>query len=286
MRDAFTGEATDSVIRWSEGRLETVDSVSAIEDPGAFLITARAREMHAVRLYRMHLTAEGHIAGLDDVTYPVNQAEEMAFLARTVASQHGGKVVYTVVERLGHSPSNPPQPGARLTPRTTLVCTVLGTGQVTRHTSQIPGVIDTLTWDARGRVLAYTLRAADGNTLRTVDTTTAEDWVIDSRVIAAGASIYGNYIWSVISPSGQSIYAIAARSGPQGSMLIELPVIRGRSPRILARERTHTWNRLCINRAGHYLLLFSSDRIHRVSLPAGEVTEVSAMTRPVAWAAW
>jgi hypothetical protein len=286
VRDSFTGEATDSVLRWAEGRLETVGGVSAVDDYGTFLITARKHETHEARLYRMRLTGEGQIAGLDEIPCPVNHADEMAFLTRSIASPDGRKIIYAVVEHLAYSPSNPARPGARVTPRTTLVSTILDTGQVTRHTSQIPGVIDTLSWDARGRVLAYTLRAGDGNTLRLVDTTSAEDWVVDSRVVAAGTGVYGDYVWSVISTGGESIHAIAARSGRQGSMLIELPVFRGQSPRVLARDRARTWRVLCRQREGRYLLLFSDGYIQCVSLPDGEVTGVPATARPIINAAW
>ncbi|MFG2000813.1 hypothetical protein ACGFNU_16875 [Spirillospora sp. NPDC048911] len=300
VRDAATGAITATVpppkgvVEWS--------AITATNDQTLFYLAGGKPGQAEHKLYRLSLTSAGRLRGLD----PVKGGKSDGHIRYIAASPDGRRVAYPVdAVRKGvrvkidpktpvlpidprkepvpdKAPSLSPEEKARLgSPYGPVEIAVVDvvTGRREVFTSTATGLLESLSWSADGRRLAYSIGGSpDRGGIWVLDTGAGHDLLKASRRVP----VQGLPVSPVLGADGTKLYVIVAQGKPSWTRVIEVDAATGRQLRVLREQKyvDNDWNstwmftQLDRDATGRYLMAVSRGYAHRVDLSTGRTSRI------------
>ncbi|KAB2344321.1 PD40 domain-containing protein [Actinomadura rudentiformis] len=302
VRDAATGAITATVPP-PKGVAEWI-AITATNDETLFYLAGAKPGPAGERLYRLSLTSAGRLRGLD----PVNGGKDDGLIRYIAASPDGRRIAYPVDALLKSSrvPIDPKTPVLPIDPRKNapghkwgsppplkrnggtwdlhgpieIVVVDVVTGRREVFKSKETGLLESLSWSADGRRLAYSVGGASGmDGVWVLDTGAGHDLVKASHRVP----VQGPLTTPVLSSDGRKLYVIAAQGkDPSWTRVIEVDVATGRRLRVLFEQkyvdnpRNVTWMFTQLDRdaTGRFLMAVSDRYAHRIDLSNGQTSRI------------
>lgn len=290
VRDAATGAIT-ATVPLPKGVSEWI-AITATNDETLFYL-AGVKPGRSGALYRLSLSSGGRLRGLD----PVKGGKQESHIRYIAASPDGRRIAFPVDAELKSSeviprtqvpdkerpaPSQPKGNDAAWTPYGPVQIAVVdvATGRREVFKSKETGLLESLSWSADGRRLAYSVggsRGMDG--VWVLDADAGSDLLKASRRVP----VRGEPTSPVLGSDGGKLYVIVAQGKPSWTRVIEVDVATGRQLRVLFEQKyagdpaNAVWMFTQLDRdaTGGYLMAVTDLYAHRIDLSNGQTSRTA-----------
>ncbi|GAA2610834.1 hypothetical protein SMC26_24825 [Actinomadura fulvescens] len=293
VRDASTGAIT-ATVPLPKGVSEW-NAITATNDETLFYLAGVAPDQPRGRLYRLSLTSAGRVSGLD----PIKGGHSEAHMRYLAASPDGRRIAFPVdalvkSSRVRITPKPNASNGKRLSPEqgsrgvspsasvygpVQIVVVDVATGRKEVFKSKTTGLLESLSWSADGRRLAYSVGGSQGaDGIWVLDTRAGHDLLKASHRVPVSGLLNS----PVLGADGRRLYVIAAQGRPSWTRVIEVDVATGRQLRVLFEEKyggdpaNAVWMFTQLDRdaTGRNLMAVSDRYAHRIDLSTGQARRV------------
>lgn len=287
VRDGVTGETTASLLEFTAGGITEASCVSAIGQPGQFLVAASEPGAAEFRLFRVTTNESGQITAVQATpSYISAKAQKIG------AASADGERFFCCDIRKQPAPPRRGFPQAYLwPPLTTLLEMQLATGTTRWHTPKVAGLVQDLSLSNDGRFLCFSFSGADGRQIRVADTRSV-DWAADAVTVMVEDSPQNMLLFPVISADGRAVYICRAypSNGDQAighSEIIAAPIGVNVPPRVIAELPSgFIATAACRDRTNQWVLLAGNERIFLASLTGDELRPMQVDDYAVTSIAW